>query len=45
MIDQVDAGPSVLAGLELALIHLVLAVDTLVSSHTLPAQKEVSVVF
>lgn len=35
MIDEVDAGPSVLAGLELALIHFILTVDTLVSSHTL----------
>lgn len=41
VIDQVDAGPSILAGLELALIHLVLTVDPLVSRHTLWAQKGV----
>lgn len=35
VVDQVDAGAPVLAGLELALIHLVLAVDPLVPSHTL----------
>lgn len=35
MIDEVDARPSILAGLELALIHFIFAVDTLVSSHTL----------
>lgn len=35
MIDEVDTCPSVLAGLELALIHFIFAVDTLVSSHTL----------
>lgn len=40
MVDEVDAGASVLAGLELALIHLILAVDTLVSSHTLPAEDK-----
>lgn len=35
MVEEVDACPSVLAGLELALIHFILAVDTLVSSDTL----------
>lgn len=39
VIDEVNACPSVLAGLELALIHFIFAVDTLVPSHTLPAEK------
>lgn len=35
MVDKVDAGASVLAWLVLALVHFVLAVDTLVSGNTL----------
>lgn len=35
MIDEVYTCSSILAGLELALIHFIFAVDTLVSRHTL----------
>lgn len=35
MVDEVDARPSILAGLELALIYFIFTVHTLVPSHTL----------
>lgn len=40
MVHQVDAGASVLARLVLALIHFILAVDTLISRNTLPGEED-----
>lgn len=36
MVHQIDTGTSVLARLILALVHFILAIDTLISWDTLP---------
>ena len=40
MVHKVDTGASILAWLVLALIHFILAVDTLISRDTLPRAKQ-----
>ena len=40
MVHKVNTGASILAWLVLALIHFILAVDTLISRDTLPRAKQ-----